>query len=213
MIKAILFDFDGVIIDSEPLHTKAEAATLNSFGISYPKELFHRFKGSPDEMLFEYVAANLTTETRSIAKYITRKYEFMDKLLEDITYLPGVVAFLERVKSKAIQTVLVTSSARSTVEAIDKKLNFLRFFEVTVTAEDTVENKPHPEPYLKALKAIHCDPKEPVVIEDSTNGVLSGKRAGCQVYALPTTFTKEELLEVGADRLFENYEEMGNFIF
>jgi beta-phosphoglucomutase-like phosphatase (HAD superfamily) len=114
--------------------------------------------------------------------------------------------FFQNVKNKGLKTVMVSSTSAYTFGLIDKYFNITHLFDLLVTEKDTVNHKPHPEPYLKALETLPASLEGTIVIEDSPNGILSAKRAGCKVFALATSFKPEKLTE--ADSVFGSYAEL-----
>jgi beta-phosphoglucomutase-like phosphatase (HAD superfamily) len=118
----------------------------------------------------------------------------------------GFPSFFRQVKNKGLRTVLVSSTSTYTLEWIDKYFNITHLFDLLVTKKDTANHKPHPEPYIKALQALPASTGSTIVIEDSPNGIVSAKKAGCKVYALATSFSIEKLSE--ADGVFKGYTEL-----
>ncbi|MDO5666081.1 MAG: HAD family phosphatase [Bacteroidia bacterium] len=212
MITNVFFDFDGVVIDSEPIHAKTKAMALDAFGIAYPENVFEGFRGVPEVDFFIYVRKNLDAERFPLETLIKKRQEILAEILPEMSLIAGFTNFMEWVKSKKIRTALVTSATHREVQNIDKHLNIIRLFDKVIPADATGRHKPFPDPYLKALEVMEADKEQTIIIEDSTNGVLSGKRAGCTVYALTTTFSRKELACSGADMIFESYEELKEFV-
>jgi len=205
MTEVIFFDFDGVVIDSEPLHVKTKAMALDAFGIKYPSDLFDRFKGVPENPFYIYVSEHLDPKHRPYELFLKKRHEFLAAFLPELKLVKGFSGFIADVKKRGISTALVTSSKTFELENIDKYLNIIHLFDIIVSEEATAEHKPHPAPYLKALEIVGVAGKNAVVIEDSPNGIKSGKKAGCKVIALTTSFTKSELAKAGPDRIVEGF--------
>jgi beta-phosphoglucomutase len=210
MINTIFFDLDGIIVDSEPIHAKAKKITLDSFGINYPSSIFDDFKGQPDDAFFKYVSRELDKQKRPFELFLNEKQNQFVGILPEMKLINGFFPFIEDVKSKGIKTVLVSSTSIYSLNLIDKVFHILHLFELIVTEEDTVNHKPHPAPYLKALQTLPTISADTIVIEDSPNGIISAKKAGCRVYALTTSFPKEKLVE--ADMIFDSYKELSGNI-
>jgi beta-phosphoglucomutase len=206
MIKAVFFDLDGVIIDSEPIHAKAKKLTLDEYGIDYPVSLFDDFIGQTDEAFFKHVQEELDTEKRLAGLLLQRKQKIFVDLLPEMKFVDGFLSFYQIVKEERLKTALVSSTSTYTFELINKIFNISPLFDLLVTEKDTVHHKPHPDPYLKALQMLPASTETTIVIEDSPNGILSAKKAGCKVFALTTSFRTEKL--TGADKIFHSYSEL-----
>ena len=208
MTEAIFFDFDGVVIDSEPIHVKTKALALDAHKIEYPADIFERYKGMPEDRFFIHISEHLDPLKRPHTLLQKTRQEILSDYLPEVPFVDGFLDFLDLVKSKNIRTALVTSSTRQELINMDKHLKILSMFDEIVSIEATTEHKPHPAPYLKALEIMQVNSENVVVIEDSSNGVISGKKAGCRVFALTTSFTKDELANAGADEIFDGYKEL-----
>ncbi|MDR0658510.1 MAG: HAD family phosphatase [Mediterranea sp.] len=205
MIETVFFDLDGVIIDSEPVHAKAKRLTLDEYGIGYPESIFDKFIGQTDEDFFGYVSAE-SDGKYSPGLLLQKKNELFIGLLPEMEFVDGFPSFFRQVRNKGLRTALVSSTSAYTLEWIDRYFNITRLFDLLVTEKDTANHKPHPEPYLRALQLLPASTGSTIVIEDSPNGILSAKNAGCKVFALATSFKKEKLSE--ADEIFEGYAEL-----
>ena len=207
MIKTVLFDMDGVVIDSEKLHLRAMGLTLEKHGIDYTQSFLNKFVGRSDESFFQYVYENMD-DSHSVDQLLKEKNDYFENLLKELRYVEGFTDFIQAVKTKRLQTALVTSSSRFTVRTVDKLLNLTPFFDVVVAEEDTLKHKPNPEPYLLALKRLNAEKESALVIEDSINGILSGKAAGCKVAGLTNSFDADTLLDAGADLVIDHFSEL-----
>ena len=210
MIKTVFFDLDGVIIDSEPIHAKAKKLTLDRYEISYPDSIFDDFIGKTDESFFRYVTEKLETKGYSLELLLQKKNDLFIELLPEMKLVDGFLPFFQTVKNREIQIALVSSTSTYTFGLIDKYFNIAHLFDLLVTEKDTVNHKPHPEPYIKALETLPASIESTIVIEDSPNGILSAKQAGCKVFALTTSFKAEDLVE--ADEIFNSYDEIAEKI-
>jgi beta-phosphoglucomutase len=206
---ACLFDFDGVILDSEPLHAEAKRLTLEHFRISYPAGLFSAFRGHTDLDFFNHVASQLTGGQVSAADMGTYKRQEYLRLFEAVPLMPGVVEFVAAARRKYSKLGLATSATGRDFSLAVDKYGIDRWFDVLVTGADTTRHKPHPEPYLKALAALAVHADEALVIEDSPNGITSAKAAGCTVAGLSSTFSAEVLSAAGADLTAPSFIELG----
>jgi beta-phosphoglucomutase len=177
---ACIFDFDGIIIDSEPLHAEAKRATLEHFRIPYPARLFSDFEWHTDLDFFEHVADQLSGGSVSAAEMDAYKRLEYLRLFETVALVPGVVDFIKIARRKYKKIALATSATGRDFSLAVSKYHIDRWFDIIVTGEDTMRHKPHPEPYHKAMAALQVNADETLAIEDSPNGVASAKAAGCK---------------------------------
>jgi beta-phosphoglucomutase-like phosphatase (HAD superfamily) len=115
---------------------------------------------------------------------------------------------LGRVKAKGIHSALVSSTSLYSLRLVDELYHISDLFDVVITEADTELHKPDPDPYLKALKRTAANPLNTIVIEDSPNGIISAKKAGCFTYGLTSSFKSHILMKAGADDIIESYEEL-----
>jgi len=207
-LKTILFDFDGVVIDSEPLHAKAKKIVLDRFNISYPQTIFDDYKGKTDKVFFDYVSSTLDKHRHNTDFLQNAKKSIFEEIIDELKLIDGFLLFLEKMKKMGIRTALVSSTSLYSLALVDKKYDISKMFDLVITEVDTDLHKPYPDPYLKALEILPASTESSVVIEDSPNGIISAKKAGLFVYALISSFQKNELLEAGADEVVENYIEL-----
>lgn len=203
---------DGVVIDSEKLHLKALALTLEQNGIECPDSLLSGFVGKSDREFFEYARDHLDDRV-NVDQYLEAKDALFNSLLPELQLVDGFLPFIRFVKSKNIPTALVTSSSHWTVNQVEELMDIKRWFNRVVAEEDTDKHKPHPDPYLLALETLNADSGSTLIIEDSTIGIAAGKAAGCIVAGLTTSYDKQKLLEAGANDAFNSYEELKSTFF
>lgn len=211
-IKTVLFDMDGVVIDSEKLHLKAMGLTLEQNGIVYPETMLAGFVGKSDRSFFEHARDHLDDRV-DVDKFLEGKDALFNSFLPDMQFVDGFLPFAQFIQSKGIATALVTSSSHWTVNQVDELLGTKKWFNLIVAEEDTVKHKPDPAPYLLALEKLKAATDTTLIIEDSINGIISGKAAGCLVCGMTTSFDKQTLLDAGADKAFDTYEELKSTFF
>lgn len=198
---------DGVVIDSEKLHLKAMDQSLVKNNIVYDKSILEDFVGRSDESFFQYIFDNVDSSIE-VEDLIKDKNNFFEELLKELEYVEGFTDFIQLTKQNNIQSGLITSSSRFSVGKVDEVLNMTPYFEVIVTEEDTQKHKPHPDPYILGLVRFSADKTKTLVIEDSVNGIISGKAAGCVVAGLTTSFDADVLLDAGADFVADSFTEL-----
>lgn len=213
-IKAIIFDMDGVIVDSEPIHKKTGIQVFREFGMDVPKSEWDFFRGKKWEDIFSYASQKYGTRPVSIEDILRRKVEvYLDCAAEELKMTEGAYEFLVKLKnSQKYQYALTTSGRKYQQDEILQKFKLSDFFKVMVTAEDVKNGKPDPEPYAITAKKLNENPENCLVIEDSDNGILSAKAAGCLACGITGTFNREKLASAGADMIIDNFAELEIFI-
>lgn len=211
-IETILFDMDGIVVDSERLHLQAMDLALQKFGLTISDSELLEFVGRSDESFFEYVYNNISSDNSAETMQEEKNRQF-EILHNDLQFIDGFTDFISAVQSRKLKTALVTSSSEYSVGSANEILNHTRLFDTVVFEERTTKHKPNPEPYLLALSETDSNADTSLVIEDSINGIKAGKAAGCTVVGLTTSFSKERLFEAGADYVFDGYNEIANLLW
>lgn len=196
--KAFLFDFDGVIADTEFYYTDFWAEQGRKY---FPEvEGFEiKIKGRSLKTIFAECFSDMPEAQEEIKQALIEQEKQMV-----YRYVEGAQEFLRACKGKVL-TALVTSSSESKMKNVYRAMPLVRTaFDVIVTAADVQKSKPSPECYLLAAERLGVEPKECVVFEDSMAGVEAAKAAGMQLVALSTTLPREELLPL-ADRVIDNF--------
>ena len=184
---AVLFDMDGLLVDSEPVWTVAEGELAVRLGGSFTPELKAAIVGTRLEVaiptfLAWYDAPHGPAEVAATSAWLLRR--MAELFADELIVLPGVVELLAALGDAGVPVALVSSSYRVLVDAVLRQ--GIGPFEVSVAGDEVVHGKPHPEPYLTACARLRVDPREAVVLEDSPAGVASGEAAGCAVVAVPS---------------------------
>lgn len=210
MIKAILFDMNGVIIDDEHIHEKAFHDTVKGFGIDLSHENYLECcAGRIDEVGYEKIAKKHGKQL-PIEKLLRKKSEvYLNLFPTHKKAYDGVVDLIKKL-SQNFQLALTSSSSRVEVDLVLKEFDIAQYFEVTISADDVSRGKPDPEPYLTTVEKIDKKPSECVVVEDSASGVRSAKQAGCWCIGVTTTHEKKKLLE--ADIVVDSFEKISEEI-
>lgn len=205
-IQAIIFDLDGVIIDSEALHNAAVAAAVAQHGVTVPDALFDEFMGIPDEVLLDHINRHYLAGRCTVTELLADKQAAYLQVVDQMQAIPGAVDFIRQARPRFQAFGLATSSLRSNQVIAFDRFDLHRFFDVVVTAEDVTRTKPDPEPYQRAVARLGLPAAACVVIEDSVNGIRAGKGAGCPVIGLTTTYPAAHLATAGADAVCASFE-------
>lgn len=188
-LKAVLFDMDGVIVDTEPLHRKAYFKMFDDLGISVDEELYTSFTGSSTkrvcETLINTFSLNETHEELAARKRYYFKHYFDNDPNFDL--LPGVFELIQHYHQNAITLILASSAHINTINWVFEKFNLNPYFKAKISGADLKESKPHPEIFIRAAKLAETSKNECLVIEDSTNGIAAAHAAGifCAAYKSP----------------------------
>lgn len=206
--KAVIFDMDGVVIDSEPLHERSSRLVLAQHDLEIEDATFADFKGSTDRTILEYLVAenNLNVDVEALLQQKRLTYA---SLIDELQPIYGVVSFINRI-NESYRLALTTSASRRNKELAFSKFNLHSFFEVVITSDDINNPKPDPEPYLETTSRLQLNPQDCVVIEDSFNGVRSAAAAGCTVVGITTSFAPDALMDAGADLVIKGYDELAH---
>lgn len=203
MLKAVIFDFDGVIADSEALHYEALNTVFNRYGLDVPKDVhWEKYLGYSDLENIEAVNRdyNMGLDDAKIQKMITEKKVIFDELIASGSIIiDGVAVFIQRLIDGGIRRAVCSGALRSDIDLMLAGSGFSDAFEAIVTADDVKHGKPDPEGYLMTLEQLNQsgDPiikaAECVVIEDSHWGLEAAAAAGMNPVAVTTTYSRDEL--------------------
>jgi HAD superfamily hydrolase (TIGR01509 family) len=191
MIKALIFDFDGLILDTETPEYQALNEVYKEYGHSLSIEIYGRVVGAQYGYAFEPVIhlQSLTGKSIDYNSFWERVNQRRMDVIEHSPLLPGVEAHIQAAKARGLKLAVASSSPHSWVDGHLKRLGMFRYFDVVMCKDDVREVKPDPELFLAALSALHLQPEEAVVYEDSPNGVLAARRAGMRVVLIPNPVT------------------------
>lgn len=200
MVKACLFDLDGVVFDTEPLYTlfwrnldKRLRPNIDNFE--------HIIKGQTLAQIYDKYFAGEEKKQEEITAFVNEYEQNMS-----FNYIIGFEDFVKDVRSKGIKTAIVTSSNLEKMQNVyNKHPEFKGYFDEILTSEDFKESKPSPDCYLKAAARFGVSPKECIVFEDSFNGLRSGIASGARVIGLATTNPVAEI-EPYTKEVISNYD-------
>ena len=191
---AVIFDMDGVIVDSNPYHKLAFHAFLKKYNIILTdEELKTKVFGHTNKSIMSYIFKDDISLEQSQHWADEKEAIFREMYKADIQPVQGLTSFLQTLKEQKIDTAVGTSAPLENLDFVLDALNIRKFFNVLLHSADVTQGKPHPEIYLKAASKLNVDPRHCVVIEDSLPGVQAGISAGMKVIGITTTHTPEEL--------------------
>jgi HAD superfamily hydrolase (TIGR01509 family) len=210
-IQAVIFDMDGVVVDSEPVHEKALMATAESLGRRMTVTEAKSFKGSTEKLAAELMRDFTGTDV-PVEDIIRKRLFMVRELFHEVTLMEGAIEFIVMCQQNGWILALATSAQRDMQELIFSRFGLAPYFPTVVTGSDVTRSKPDPEPYLKAADKLGLEPGTCLVVEDAKLGIVSGKSAGCQVAGITTSFTEEELLAAGADLVVDTFPELAEYL-
>lgn len=188
-IKGLIFDMDGLMVDTESLYFEAEKELARRFGREVKEETLARMMGrKPLESLIIF-AQELQLEESPENLLAMRTALMREKLRSHLRPRPGLYTIIH-IFSGRLKLAIATGAQQEFLDLIVDRLGLREKFEVLQASDEIKEGKPHPEIYLLTCRKLGLKPQECVVLEDSMNGVLAAKRAGCQVIAIPSPQAK-----------------------
>lgn len=185
-LKAVLFDMDGVIVDTEPLHKKAYFTVFEELGLNVDSDLYNSFTGNSTQKVAERLISlfNLPTSWQEIAK--RKRKHFKHYFDNDPTFdlIPGVLSLIKHYHQNNIKLIIASSAHRNTIGWVLEKFELSPYFSDFISGAELKESKPAPEIFLLAAERVNEPVENCMVIEDSTNGILAASRAGifCAAY-------------------------------
>lgn len=209
MIQTVIFDMDGVIVDTEPVHHYAYNEHFRQLQIDVSPELYASFTGNSTKNIFERLKLqfNLPEEVNALVE--TKRNLFNDAFdsKEDLYLLDGVEDLIKDLHSNGMQLVLASSSATVTINKIFNRFGLHQYFTHIVSGEDFPKSKPHPAIFLKAAELAQTPVQSCIVIEDSTNGIKAAKAAGIYCIGYASFHSKMQDYSL-ADRVISDFREL-----
>jgi HAD superfamily hydrolase (TIGR01509 family) len=206
MIKAVLFDMNGVIISDESIHESAFKETAKSFGVKLTHQNYLNLcAGKTDRLGYQNIAEYFEKEL-PIEQLIVEKAKLYKKIFPTKKKAcEGVTDLIKKLSDHYILAV-TSGASKEEIKLVLQEFELSKYFKIIISADDIRHSKPNPEPYLITCEQLQLRPQECVVIEDSPSGVISAKTAGCHCIGITSTHTKEELHE--CDLIINSFTEI-----
>jgi len=203
---AVLFDMDGVLVDSNPFHKIALKQFCKNHGIDLTEDqLREKIYGRANKDWIPNVFGAI--DPKLAKQYADEKEALFREIYQhDIRPVDGLIDFLRLLERAGISKAIATSAPRANVDFTLEKTGTQGYFKTILDEAFVTRGKPDPEIYLLTAQAVGLPPEQCVVIEDSLSGVKAGKGAGCKVIGITTTHTKEELSET--DMVIDNFRDL-----
>lgn len=209
MIQTVIFDMDGVIVDTEPVHHYAYNQHFKKLNIEVSPEMYASFTGNSTKNTYEKLKANFEI-TESIPDLVEGKRNLFNDAFDnkdDLCLIDGVEDLIKELHSNGMQLILASSSANVTIDRVFTRFNLHQYFTHLVSGEDFPNSKPHPAIFEHAAKLSGNSVDNCIVIEDSTNGILAAKAAGIYCVGYDSFNTKLQDYSK-ADRVIKDFSEL-----
>ncbi len=212
-ITCVLFDMDGVIIDSELLHKKAYYETFVSLGLEVSEELYKTLTGSSTINAFQKLVAHFDLEEDPNELVLQKRKRYVDFFENDPTLhlVNGVEDIIKYFYDKGLTLVLASSSAMVNIDRVFNRFDLNQYFTAKISGADLKESKPHPEIFEKAAILGNTPKENCIVIEDSDNGVKAAKDAGIFVFGYRNPMAADQTLE-HADVIITDFGELREYV-
>lgn len=207
--QAVIFDMDGVLVDSEPFHFENESRMFRKLGLDISDEEHSHFTGVATDVMWRQISETheLPLSVAELTELTVLESNQYFGSLEKIEPLPGLVDLLEKLVAAEIPMAVATSSDTVTMKNILEKSGLRKYFRFTVCRDDVANSKPEPDVFLLAAKLLEVPPENCLVFEDSKNGIKAAKAAGmfCIAYSGGNSGHQDQTL---ADRRIAHFNEL-----
>ncbi len=209
----IIFDMDGVIVDTEPLHIQHLHGYLRKIGVVEPESFKRSLKGVSARDTWQMLIENFDLEDDLETLIQDSRESYIDYLesLDTLPVIPGVVQLVKTLHSKGYRLALGSSAAPKRIELFLHKLSLQKYFERIVSGDDVKKSKPAPDIFLKAAQLMQVKPSDCVVIEDANNGIAAARAAGMKCIAYGgSVHNSDDLAQ--ADLIVKDFKTLANSI-
>lgn len=212
-ITCVIFDMDGVIIDSESLHKKAYYETFISLGLEVSDELYKTLTGSSTINAFQRLIAHFKLDEDPNALVLQKRKRYVNFFENDPTLqlVNGVEDIIKYFYKNRVTLILASSSAMVNIDRVFNRFDLNKYFTAKISGADLTESKPHPEIFEKAAVLGNTLRENCIVIEDSDNGVKAANDAGIFVFGYNNPLSEGQTLE-NADEIIKDFSELKRFV-
>lgn len=206
MKKAVIFDMDGVVSDTQQFHAEVESNLLKRFGINMsPHEITEKYSGVSDEKMFREIFEKDNVQIPSLSDLIFDKWNLMGEIAKGrIQEIPGASNLIKELKKNKFKLAIASASTMLFINEVLIELKIQNYFDVLVSAQEVEHGKPAPDIFLLALKRLHVKPEEAIVIEDGRSGMIGAKKAKIKCVGL----VKDTKQDYPADMLVADLDQI-----
>lgn len=209
MIQTVIFDMDGVIVDTEPVHSYAYFQQFAELNIDVSKEMFTSFMGNSTRNTFQKLKELFPIDLE-VEDLIQRKRTIFNDAFdnkEDLYLIEGVEKLIKDLHKNGIQLIVASSAAKVTIDRVFKRFGLHQYFSHIVSGEDFPNSKPHPEIFEFTANISIASKENCIVIEDSTNGIIAAKAAG--IFCIGYNSENSKLQDLSkADIIINHFDEL-----
>lgn len=209
MLNAVLFDMDGVIVDTEPLHCKAYYSMFETVGITISSTLYESFTGQSTLAICRQLCEQfkLTEAPETLVKLKRAAFKHLFEFDQSLALIDGVLDIIKEYHSKGLSLVLASSASMNTINFVFDRFDLNPYFVAKLSGADLKASKPHPEIFINAAKASGFSKEECIVIEDSTNGIIAANTAGIYCVGFKSPHSKNQDYTL-ANKVISSFEEI-----
>jgi HAD superfamily hydrolase (TIGR01509 family) len=212
-VKCVIFDMDGVIIDSEEIHKKAYYETFISLGLEVSEELYKTFTGSSTINAFQKLIAHFKLEEDANELVLQKRKRYINFFENDtnLHLVKGAKEIIHYFYNKDLTLILASSSAMVNINRVFDRFDLQKYFTAKISGADLTQSKPHPEIFEKAAILGNTAKENCIIIEDSDNGIQAANDAGIFVYGYKNPLSEGQTLE-NADFIINNFKRLKNLV-
>jgi HAD superfamily hydrolase (TIGR01509 family) len=208
MLKALIFDMDGTLADSDPVHLRAFIEFMAPFGVKVDEDVYRSsISGKSNSLIFANLLPDHSPEDRE--RFADEKEAAFRRLATELEPLAGLIELLDWADAQGLGLGIVTNAPRANLDHTLAALKIASRFQVLVCAEDVARGKPDPLPYLTALERLGVSASEAVAFEDSVSGIQAAKAAGMPVFGVLTGQPEDVLKRAGAEATLSDFRDAG----
>jgi beta-phosphoglucomutase len=212
-IKCVIFDMDGVIIDSEEIHKKAYYETFISIGVDVSDDLYKTLTGSSTINAFQRLVTHFKLDLNPEELVLNKRKRYVNFFENDPTLhlVDSVEELIKHCYNKGFTLILASSSAMVNIDRVFNRFNLNQYFSAKISGADLSASKPHPEIFEKAAVLGNTPKKNCVVIEDSDNGIKAANDAGIFVFGYRNKMSEDQTLE-NANFIIDDFSQLKGLI-